>query len=165
MKAVAATLKSQRAVNASLDGPDLILKKYVHIEVAADSADGLTVPVIRDAHKLGILDIAHAMAVKAAAARAGRLKSEDFAGGSFTISSLGAFGGSGFTPIINAPEIAILGVARAAIQPRWDGVEFKPRLILPLALSWDHRATDGVAAAQFLVKLVALLSDFRRAML
>jgi pyruvate dehydrogenase E2 component (dihydrolipoamide acetyltransferase) len=162
VKAAAATLRFAPAFNASLDGEDLIVKKYVNVGVAVDTPGGLVVPVIRDADKLGILAIARELSQKSAEAQAGKLKLSDFEGGCFTISSLGGVGGTGFTPIINAPEIAILGVARAAIQPRYDGVQFLPKLILPLALSWDHRATDGVAAARFLVHLAALLQDFRR---
>jgi pyruvate dehydrogenase E2 component (dihydrolipoyllysine-residue acetyltransferase) len=162
VKAVAATLRFAPAFNASLDGEDLILKKYLNVGVAVDTPVGLVVPVIRNVDNLGILDIARELSQKAAAAQAGKLKSADFEGGCFTISSLGGVGGTGFTPIINAPEIAILGVAKATIQPRYDGAQFLPRLILPLALSWDHRATDGVAAARFLVHLAKLLQDFRR---
>lgn len=162
VKAIAATLRFAPAFNASLDGEDLITKKYVNVGVAVDTPGGLVVPVIRGADRLGIIDIARELSSKAAAAQAGKLKAADFEGGCFTISSLGGVGGTGFTPIINAPEIAILGVAKAAIKPRYEGGQFLPRLILPLALSWDHRATDGVAAARFLVHLVALLEDFRR---
>jgi pyruvate dehydrogenase E2 component (dihydrolipoamide acetyltransferase) len=162
VKAAATTLRLTPAFNASLDGEDLIFKKYMNVGVAVDTPGGLVVPVIRDVDRLGILDIARELSQKAAAAQTGKLKNTDFEGGCFTISSLGGIGGTGFTPIINAPEIAILGVARAAIQPRYDGAQFLPRLILPLALSWDHRATDGVAAARFLVQLAALLQDFRR---
>jgi pyruvate dehydrogenase E2 component (dihydrolipoamide acetyltransferase) len=165
VKAVGVTLKSQPTFNASLDEQDLILKKYVNVGVAVDSADGLVVPVVRNADTLGIVEIARALTARSAAARSGKLRSSDLEGGNFTISSLGGIGGTGFTPIINSPEIAILGVTKATIQPRWDGAEFKPRLILPLALSWDHRATDGVAAARFLVQLVRLLQDFRRVLL
>lgn len=162
VKAVASTLQHSPAFNASLDGEDLILKKYINIGVAVDTPGGLVVPVIRGADTLGILDIARELSQKSAAGQAGKLKASDFEGGSFTISSLGGVGGTGFTPIINAPEIAILGVARASIRPRYDGTQFRPRLILPLALSWDHRATDGVAAARFLLKLTSLLLDMRR---
>jgi pyruvate dehydrogenase E2 component (dihydrolipoamide acetyltransferase) len=162
VKACAATLKAMPAFNASLDGDEMVLKKYVNIGVAVDTAHGLLVPVIRGAHQLGIRDIAADLAAKAAVARDGKLKPSDMEGGCFTISSLGGVGGSGFTPIINAPELAILGVGRARMQPRWDGEKFAPRLILPLMLSWDHRALDGVAAARFLVQLIAFLEDFRR---
>jgi pyruvate dehydrogenase E2 component (dihydrolipoamide acetyltransferase) len=133
VKAIAVTLRFAPAFNASLDGEALILKKYVNVGVAMDTPSGLVVPVIRGADRLGIVDIARELTVRAAAAQAGKLKSADFEGGSFTISSLGGVGGTGFTPIINAPEIAILGVAKAAIGPRFDGGQFLPRLILPLA--------------------------------
>jgi pyruvate dehydrogenase E2 component (dihydrolipoamide acetyltransferase) len=162
VKAIAATLRFAPAFNASLDGEELIIKKYVNVGVAVDTPGGLVVPVIRRADQLGIIDIGRELASKAAAAQAGKLKPSDFEGGCFTVSSLGGVGGTGFTPIINAPEIAILGVAKAAIKPVYDGGQFLPRLILPLALSWDHRATDGVAAARFLVHLVGLLQDLRR---
>jgi pyruvate dehydrogenase E2 component (dihydrolipoamide acetyltransferase) len=161
-KAIAATLRFAPAFNASLDGDDLVLKKYVNVGVAVDTPGGLVVPVIRNVDQLGVIDIARELSAKAAAAQAGKLKAADFEGGCFTISSLGGIGGTGFTPIINAPEIAILGVAKAGIKPRYNGSEFLPRLVLPLALSWDHRATDGVAAARFLAHLVTLLEDFRR---
>jgi pyruvate dehydrogenase E2 component (dihydrolipoamide acetyltransferase) len=165
VKTSAATLLRFPAFNASLDGNDLILKKYVHVGVAVDSKDGLLVPVIRDVERRGILDIAKTIAAQAATARSGKLKASDMEGGCFTISSLGGIGGGGFTPIINAPEIAILGAGRASIRPQWDGKQFVPRLRLPLALSWDHRALDGAAVARFLVHLVGLLQDFRRALL
>jgi pyruvate dehydrogenase E2 component (dihydrolipoamide acetyltransferase) len=162
VKVIAATLRFAPAFNASLDGGELILKKYVNVGVAVDTPEGLVVPVIRGVDRLGVIDIARELSSKAAAAQTGKLKASDFEGGCFTISSLGGVGGTGFTPIINAPEIAILGAARATIKPRYDGAQFQPRLILPLALSWDHRATDGVAAARFLVHLVSLLEDFQR---
>jgi pyruvate dehydrogenase E2 component (dihydrolipoamide acetyltransferase) len=161
VKAVASTLQQTPAFNASLDGDDLIVKKYINIGVAVDTPGGLVVPVLRNVDKLGVLDIARQLSEKSALAQAGKLKPADFEGGSFTISSLGGVGGTGFTPIINAPEIAILGVSRATIQPRYDGSQFVPRLMLPLSLSWDHRATDGVAAARFLVKLASLLHNNR----
>jgi pyruvate dehydrogenase E2 component (dihydrolipoamide acetyltransferase) len=162
VKAVAATLKGMPAFNASLDGDSVVLKKYVHIGAAVDTPAGLLVPVIRNADQLGIRAIGAELAVKAATAREGKLKIADMEGGCFTISSLGGIGGTGSTPIINAPELAILGVGKARIQPRWDGAQFMPQLILPLCLSWDHRALDGVAAARFLVQLVRYLEDFRR---
>jgi pyruvate dehydrogenase E2 component (dihydrolipoamide acetyltransferase) len=162
IKALAATLKRHPQFNASLDGDDLILKGYVHIGFAADTPHGLVVPVIRDADRKGLLDIAREAAALAALAREGKLKPSDMQGGSITLSSLGGIGGTNFTPIINAPEIAILGVVRAQTRPVWDGTQFQPRLILPLSLSWDHRALDGVAAARFLVDLAGLLGDFRR---
>lgn len=165
VKAVAATLQRLPLFNASLDGEELILKGYVNIGVAVDTPGGLVVPVVRGADRLGIIDIAQQLSELSEAARAGKLSPANFEGGCFTISSLGGVGGTGFTPIINAPEIAILGVAKAAIQARYDGAQFQPRLTLPLALGWDHRATDGVAAARFLVHLKGLLEDLRRVLL
>ena len=162
VKAIAAALRVTPAFNASLDGDHLILKKYINVGVAVDTPTGLVVPVIRNADQLGIIEIARDLSAKAIAAQAGKLKPVDFEGGCLTISSLGGVGGTGFTPIINAPEIAILGVTKATIQPRYSDGQFVPRLILPLVLSWDHRATDGVAAARFLVFVVRLLEDFRR---
>ena len=165
VKACGAALQKIPAFNASLDGQEVILKKYVHIGVAVDTAAGLLVPVIRDVDKLGVLDIGRTLSTKSALAREGKLKTDDMEGGCFSISSLGSIGGDAFTPIINAPEIAILGVGKARIQPRWDDVQFLPRLILPLSLSWDHRALDGALAARFLSHLVELLEDFRRVLL
>jgi pyruvate dehydrogenase E2 component (dihydrolipoamide acetyltransferase) len=165
VKACASALRGFPAFNASLDGCDLILKKYVHVGVAVDTDAGLLVPVVRDADQSGLLQIADEIGAKAASARAGKLKLADMEGGCFTVSSLGGIGGTGFTPIINAPEVAILGAGKAAIRPQWDGQQFQPRLILPLSLSWDHRALDGAAAARFLVHLVQLLQDFRRVLL
>jgi pyruvate dehydrogenase E2 component (dihydrolipoamide acetyltransferase) len=162
VKAAASALRLAPAFNASLDGDDLILKKYTNVGVAMDTPGGLVVPVIRGVDALGLIDIARQLQHLSSAARSGKLKPGDFEGGCFTISSLGGIGGTGFTPIINAPEIAILGAARARIQPRYDGGDFQPRLILPLALSWDHRASDGAAAARFLASLAAMLTDFRR---
>ena len=162
VKACAACLKAFPAVNASLDGAEMILKKYVHVGVAVDAPAGLVVPVIRNADQLGIRDISGLIESHALRARQGKLAAADLEGGCFTVSSLGGIGSTAFTPIINAPEVAILGVSRASVQPRWDGVQFVPRTILPLALSWDHRALDGVVAARFLVHLAQLLQDFRR---
>lgn len=162
VKAAAATLKEHPKFNSSLDGDALIIKKYYNIGVAADTPEGLVVPVVKAADQKGIREIADEMAELAASARAGKLKPQDMQGATFTISSLGGIGGTNFTPIINAPEVAILGMTRAAIRPSWDGVAFQPRLVQPLSLSWDHRAVDGVAAAHFLVTLKKLLSDFRR---
>jgi pyruvate dehydrogenase E2 component (dihydrolipoamide acetyltransferase) len=160
--ASAATLKIMTAFNASLDGENIVLKKYVNIGVAVDTPDGLLVPVLRNVDQLGVVAMAASLASKAALARDGRLKNADMEGGCFTISSLGGVGGTGFTPIVNAPEIAILGAGKATIKPSWDGKQFVPRVIIPLSLSWDHRALDGVAAARFLVQLVQFLEDFRR---
>ncbi|CUH87552.1 Dihydrolipoyllysine-residue acetyltransferase component of pyruvate dehydrogenase complex [Phaeobacter sp. CECT 5382] len=162
VKAIVATLKKHPKFNSSLDGDNLILKRYWNIGVAADTPNGLVVPVIKKADQKGLYDIATEMAALAEQARAGRLKAADMQGASFTISSLGGIGGTNFTPIINAPEVAILGMTRAKIQPVWDGSAFQPRLVQPLSLSWDHRAVDGVAAARFLGDLAAILGDFRR---
>lgn len=162
VKAVAATLKAFPKFNSSLDGSQLVLKKYINIGVAADTPEGLVVPVIKGADAKNVLEIAAEMASLAKDARDGRLAAQAMQGASFTISSLGGIGGTNFTPIINAPEVAILGMTRAQIQPVWDGSAFQPRLIQPLSLSWDHRVVDGVAAAQFLVHLKTLLADFRR---
>jgi pyruvate dehydrogenase E2 component (dihydrolipoamide acetyltransferase) len=166
IKAAVASLKAFPQFNSSLgneDGePILILKQYYHIGFAADTPNGLVVPVIRDADQKGIGQIATECGELARKARDGKLGPADMTGGTFTVSSLGGIGGTGFTPIINAPEVAILGVTRAQIRPVWDGNSFAPRLILPLALSWDHRVVDGAAAARFLQHLAALLADFRR---
>ncbi|WP_130391395.1 2-oxo acid dehydrogenase subunit E2 [Cupriavidus agavae] len=165
VRAAAAALRAFPQFNVSLDGQDVIRKHYVHIGFAADTPNGLVVPVIRDADTKGVLAIAAEMAALAAAARAGQLKPEQMQGGCFSISSLGGIGGSHFTPIINAPEVAILGVGKAAMQPVWDGSAFQPRLQLPLSLSWDHRAVDGAEAGRFLAHLAGLLADFRRVLL
>ncbi|MFJ2690140.1 dihydrolipoyllysine-residue acetyltransferase [Pseudomonas sp. NPDC087336] len=166
IKAAVATLKAFPQFNSSLgneDGePILILKQYYHIGFAADTPNGLVVPVIRDADQKGIGQIASECGELARKARDGKLGPADMTGGTFTVSSLGGIGGTGFSPIINAPEVAILGVTRAQIRPVWDGNAFAPRLILPLALSWDHRVVDGAAAARFLQHLADLLADFRR---
>lgn len=162
VKAAAATLKAFPRFNSSLDGGQLVLKKYINIGVAADTPDGLVVPVVKAADQKSLTEIAEEMASLAAEARIGKLKPEAMQGATFTISSLGGIGGTNFTPIINAPEVAILGMTRARIQPVWDGEAFQPRLIQPISLSWDHRVVDGVAAARFLVHLKTLLSDFRR---
>ena len=162
IKASAAALKAHPTFNASLDGDELVLKRYFHIGFAADTPNGLIVPVIRDADTKGLAAIAAEAGELAALAREGKLKPTDMQGGSFTVSSLGGIGGTGFTPIINAPEVAILGAARGKMTPVWNGESFAPRLILPLSLSWDHRVIDGAAAARFLVTLVSLLGDFRR---
>jgi pyruvate dehydrogenase E2 component (dihydrolipoamide acetyltransferase) len=151
--------------NASLQGEHLVLKRYYHLGFAADTPDGLVVPVIRDADKKRIREIADETAALAELARQGKLKPADMQGGSFTISSLGGIGGAGFTPIVNAPEVAILGASKARMKPVWDGAQFRPRLVLPLSLSWDHRAVDGAAAGRFLAHLCSLLGDFRRVLL
>ena len=162
IKAVVAALKKFPEFNASLDGDNLILKQYYHIGFAADTPNGLVVPVIRDADKKGILDIAAETAELAKLARDGKLSPSQMQGGCFSISSLGGIGGTSFTPIINAPEVAILGVSRSAHVPVWNGKKFRPRLMLPLSLSYDHRVIDGAAAARFNAYLVSLLADFRR---
>jgi pyruvate dehydrogenase E2 component (dihydrolipoamide acetyltransferase) len=160
-----ATLKEFPAFNASLDGEQLVLKRYYNIGFAADTPGGLVVPVIKDADKKGLVEIARDLTSLSTKARAGKLAPGDMQGASFTISSLGGIGGTSFTPIINAPEVAILGASRSAMKPVWNGNEFVPRLMLPLSLSYDHRVIDGAAAARFLVHLVTVLSDLRRALL
>ncbi|MFS8056119.1 2-oxo acid dehydrogenase subunit E2 [Rhizobium sp. BR 317] len=165
IKASARALKAFPRFNASLVGDELILKNYVHIGFAADTPKGLMVPVIRDCDTKGLRDIATEMRALADKARTGTLAGADMQGGCFSVSSLGGVGGSGFTPIINAPEVAILGAGRSATEAVWDGTGFRPRLILPISLSWDHRVVDGVAAANFLGHIAATLADFRRAAL
>jgi pyruvate dehydrogenase E2 component (dihydrolipoamide acetyltransferase) len=160
-----ATLKEFPIFNASLDGDELILKRYCNIGFAADTPGGLVVPVIKDADKKGLLEIARELTELSGKARDGKLGPTDMQGASFTISSLGGIGGTSFTPIINAPEVAILGATRSAMKPVWNGQEFEPRLVLPLSLSYDHRVIDGAAAARFVVHLVRVLSDLRRALL
>ena len=162
IKAVVAALKKFPEFNASLDGDNLVLKQYYHIGFAADTPNGLVVPVIRDADKKGILQIAQEMTDLSKKAREGKISPADMQGGCFSISSLGGIGGTSFTPIINAPEVAILGVSRSSHKPVWDGKQFVPRLIVPLSLSYDHRVIDGAAAARFNAYLGALLADFRR---
>jgi len=165
VKAAVAALRRHPELNASLDGDQLVLKRYFHIGFAADTPNGLVVPVVRDADRKGLLDIARETAELAARAREGKLKGEEMQGGCFSISSLGGIGGSFFTPIINAPEVAILGVSRATMKPVWDGAAFVPRLMVPLSLSYDHRVVDGALAARFVTHLSSLLRDLRRAML
>jgi pyruvate dehydrogenase E2 component (dihydrolipoyllysine-residue acetyltransferase) len=160
-----AALKAFPTFNASLDGDDLVLKRYYNIGFAADTPGGLVVPVIKDADKKGLLDIARELTELSGKARDGKLGPSDMQGASFTISSLGGIGGTSFTPIINAPEVAILGATRSATKPIWDGREFVPRLMVPLSLSYDHRVIDGALAARFMVFLVKVLSDLRRALL
>ena len=166
-KAVAATLGEFPTFNASLsaDGGSIVLKKYVHVGIAVDTPNGLMVPVLRDADRKGVYDLAREMAELGARAREGALKPDELQGGTFTISSLGGIGGTAFTPIINAPEVAILGLSRARMTPVWDGAAFQPRLMLPLDLSWDHRVVDGAEAARFLAHLARLLADVRRLLL
>ncbi len=165
IKASVAALKKYPEFNSSLDGDDLVLKKYFHIAFAADTPNGLVVPVIRNADQKGIFEIARETAELAALAREGKLKPEQMQGASFTISSLGGIGGTYFAPIINAPEVAILGVSKAAMKPVWDGKAFVPRLICPLSLTADHRVIDGALATRFNVYISQLLADFRRAVL
>jgi pyruvate dehydrogenase E2 component (dihydrolipoamide acetyltransferase) len=165
IKACVAALKKFPEFNASLDGDTLVLKQYFHIGFAADTPNGLVVPVIKDADKKGIVQIAKEMNELAAKAREGKLGPADMTGGCFSISSLGGIGGTYFTPIINAPEVSILGVCKSAMKPVWDGKAFQPRLILPLSLSWDHRVIDGASAARFNTYLAQVLADFRRVML
>ncbi|MCJ2143258.1 2-oxo acid dehydrogenase subunit E2 [Methylobacterium sp. E-066] len=165
IKAAALALRAYPRFNTSLEGSDLVLKDYVHVGFAVDTPKGLMVPVVRDCDRKGLIAIATEMAALADKARAGSLSGADMQGGCFSVSSLGGIGGDGFTPIINAPEVAILGAARSRTEAVWDGNAFQPRLILPLSLSWDHRVVDGVAAARFLGHIASVLSDLRRALL
>ncbi|WP_374568216.1 dihydrolipoyllysine-residue acetyltransferase [Ideonella sp.] len=165
IKAAVAALKKFPEFNASLDGDTLVLKNYFHIGFAADTPNGLVVPVIRDCDKKGIFQISQEMSELAKKARDGKMGPADMSGGCFSISSLGGIGGRYFTPIINAPEVAIMGVCKSSMEPRWDGKAFQPRLILPLSLSWDHRVIDGASAARFNVYFASLLADFRRIVL
>jgi len=165
IKAVIAALKKYPDFNASLDGDNLVLKKYYHIGFAADTPNGLMVPVIKNADRKGVIEIARDLGDLSAQAREGKLKPADMQGASFTISSLGGIGGTAFTPIINAPEVAILGASKAQIKPVWDGKQFAPRLMLTLSLSYDHRVIDGAAGARFATYLAQLLSDMRRTLL
>ncbi len=167
IKAVVAALKKFPDFNASLDagGENLILKKYFHIGFAADTPNGLVVPVIRDADKKGVIELAQESGELAKKARDGKLGPADMSGGCFSISSLGGIGGTAFTPIVNAPEVAILGVSKSATKPVWNGEKFKPRLILPLSLSYDHRVIDGASAARFTAYLGQVLADMRRVLL
>ena len=165
IKACVDALRRFPNFNASLDGDQLVLKKYFHIGFAADTPNGLVVPVLRDADKKGVMEIAREMGELAALAREGKLKPEQMQGGCFTISSLGGIGGTSFTPIINAPEVAILGVSKSELMPVWDGKAFAPRMMLPLSLSYDHRVIDGAAAARFTAHLADVLADMRRALL
>ena len=161
IKACVAALKKYPAFNSSLDakGENLILKQYYHIGFAADTPNGLMVPVIKDANKKGLAQIATEMGELSAQARDGKLKPADMQGATFTISSLGGIGGTLFTPIINAPEVAILGLSKSSMKPVWDGKQFQPRLMMGMSLSYDHRVINGADAARFIVKLSGLLSD------
>jgi pyruvate dehydrogenase E2 component (dihydrolipoamide acetyltransferase) len=165
IKACVVALKKFPEFNSSLDGDNLILKRYWHIGFAADTPNGLVVPVVKDADKKGVSAIAQESSELAKKARDGKLGPADMQGGTFSISSLGGIGGTSFTPIVNAPEVAILGVSRSSMRPVWDGKQFVPRLVLPLSLSYDHRVIDGALAARFNAYLGQLLADFRRVML
>lgn len=165
IKAVVAALKKFPEFNASLDGDTLVYKQYFHIGFAADTPNGLVVPVLRDADKKGILQISQEMGELAKKARDGKLGAADMQGGCFSISSLGGIGGTNFTPIINAPEVAILGLSKGQMKPVWDGKQFVPRLTLPLSLSYDHRVIDGASAARFNAFLGQVLADYRRILL
>lgn len=162
VKASVSALKEHPRFNVSFANGRIIQKKYFHIGFAADTPNGLVVPVIRDADRKGLIELAREMAELAALARDGKLSPAQMSGGCFTISSLGGIGGTGFTPIINAPEVAILGAGRSEMQPVWDGERFAPRLMQPLSLSWDHRAVDGAAAARFLGHICRALSDLKQ---
>jgi len=165
IKAAVVALKKYPDFNSSLDGDNLIVKKYWNIGFAADTPNGLMVPVIKGADQKGIIELGADMAALSAQAREGKLKPADMQGATFTISSLGGIGGTAFTPIINAPEVAILGVSKSAMKPVWDGKAFAPRLMLPLSLSYDHRVIDGAAGARFAATLAQLLADMRRTLL
>ncbi|WP_368564061.1 dihydrolipoyllysine-residue acetyltransferase [Pseudoxanthomonas sp. UTMC 1351] len=167
MKASVAALKKFPDFNSSLDasGENLTLKKYFHVGFAADTPNGLVVPVIRDVDKKGVVELAQETGELAKKAREGKLGPAEMSGGCFSISSLGGIGGTAFTPIVNAPEVAILGVSKSSIQPVWDGKQFQPRLMLPLSLSYDHRVIDGASAARFAAYLAQLLADMRRVLL
>jgi len=167
MKAVADALKQYPTFNTSLsaDGESLIYKKYYHVGIAVDTPNGLVVPVVRDVDKKGIMEISKELMEISVKARDGKLKAADMQGSCFTISSLGGIGGTAFTPIVNAPDVAILGVSKSEIKPKWDGKAFQPRLMLPLSLSYDHRVIDGALAARFAVHLSECLADIRRILL
>lgn len=167
IKAVVAGLKEYPRFNASLkeDGETLVLKKYFNVGIAVDTPDGLVVPVLRDCDQKGLLDLAAELGEISKKARDGKLSQGDMSGGCFSISSLGGIGGTSFTPIVNAPEVAILGVSRSSMQPVWNGEEFKPRLMLPLSVSYDHRVIDGALAARFAAYLAKSLGDIRRLLL
>ena len=165
IKASVAALKKFPDFNASLDGDNLVFKQYFNIGFAADTPNGLVVPVVKNADQKGLVAIAKEMAELSAKAREGKLGPADMQGGCFSISSLGGIGGTAFTPIVNAPEVAILGVSKGAMKPVWDGKAFVPRLMLPLSLSYDHRVIDGAAAARFTAYLTQVLADFRRVIL
>jgi len=165
IKACVSALKKFPEFNSSLDGDALVYKNYWHIGFAADTPNGLMVPVLKDADKKGVMQISQEMGELAKKAREGKLSPAEMSGATFTISSLGGIGGRYFTPIINAPEVAILGVCKSQMEPVWDGKAFQPRLMLPLSLTWDHRVIDGAAAARFNAYLGQILGDFRRVLL
>jgi pyruvate dehydrogenase E2 component (dihydrolipoamide acetyltransferase) len=167
MKAVAKALEAFPAFNSSLsdDGESIILKKYVNVGIAVDTPNGLVVPVFKDVNKKGIYELSEELMVVSKKARSGKLTAADMQGGCFTISSLGGIGGTAFTPIVNAPEVGILGVSKSEIKPVWNGKEFQPRLQLPLSLSYDHRVIDGAEGARFITFLNSALSDIRRLVL
>jgi pyruvate dehydrogenase E2 component (dihydrolipoamide acetyltransferase) len=165
IKAAVMALRKFPDFNSSLDGENLIVKNYFNIGFAADTPNGLVVPVIKNADTKGVFEISKEMGELAGKAREGKLGPADMQGGCFSISSLGGIGGTYFTPIINAPEVAIMGVCKSEMKPKWNGKEFEPRLMLPLSLSWDHRVIDGASAARFNVYFASLLQDFRRAIL
>lgn len=167
MKAAADALRAFPTFNSSLseDGESLILKKYIHIGVAVDTPNGLVVPVVRDVDKKGIYELSRELLDISLKAREGKLKAADMQGGCFTISSLGGIGGTAFTPIVNAPEVAILGVSKSEMKPKWNGKDFEPKLMLPLSMSYDHRVIDGALAARFTVHLASVMSDIRKLIL
>jgi pyruvate dehydrogenase E2 component (dihydrolipoamide acetyltransferase) len=167
LKAAAAALAEEPSFNVSLhaDGQHIVQKKYIHIGVAVDTPNGLMVPVIRDVDKKGLWELAAESVEVAAKARNGKLMPRDMQGGCFTISSLGAIGGNGFTPIVNAPEVAIMGVSKAQIKPVWNGSEFEPRQMLPLSVSYDHRAINGADCGRFFNYMVSMLGDIRKLLL
>jgi pyruvate dehydrogenase E2 component (dihydrolipoamide acetyltransferase) len=162
MKVVVAALKKYPEFNSSLDGDNLVLKRYFHLGFAADTPNGLVVPVIRNVDQKGVFELAQETAELAKKARDGKLSPTEMQGGTFSISSLGGIGGTHFTPLINAPEVAILGVSKSVMKPVWDGKAFVPRLILPMSLSYDHRVIDGASGARFNAFVAQCLSDFRR---
>ena len=165
IKAVIAALKKYPTLNSSLDGDNLVVKQYWNIGFAADTPGGLVVPVIKNADQKGVVELARESSELAAKAREGKLGPAEMQGGTFTISSLGGIGGTAFTPIVNAPEVAILGVSKAAMKPIWNGKEFAPRLMMPLSLSYDHRVVDGALGARFTAYLAQVISDLRRGFL
>jgi pyruvate dehydrogenase E2 component (dihydrolipoamide acetyltransferase) len=167
MKALVAAMQKYPAFNSSLspEGDKLYFKKYFHIGIAVDTPNGLVVPVIRNVDKKGIFQLSNELAEKSELARTGKLKPADMQGGCMTISSLGGIGGTAFTPIVNAPEVAILGVTRSKVQPVWNGSAFEPKLMLPLDITYDHRVIDGAEGARFMEALKSYLGDIRRLLL